>query len=127
MEPQPAPASFRRQGIEEPRDPFTDPAVDVALQLVGCHREAAVQALLESVDWEREPLERARDALIRRLDRRSDDFEASKALRLVYEALTKVGWPGHPAVSRTRRSRSRGGWHRRTRGLLHRVGLAFRR
>jgi len=104
----------------------TDPAADVALQLVGCPREAAVEALLESVDWQREPLERARDALIRRLDRRSDDFEASKALRLVYEALTKVGWPGHPAVSRTPHSRSHGAWHHRTGGLLRRLGSVFR-
>jgi hypothetical protein len=127
MEPQPAPASSRQKGAETPTGPPPDPAVDVALQLVGCPREAAVQALLESVEWQREPLERARDALIRRLDRRSDDFEASKALRLVYAALARVGWPGYPAGSRMPHAGSHGGGHRRTNGLLHRLGSVFRR
>jgi hypothetical protein len=54
----------------------------------GRSRDYVVERLVEGCDRAR--LEHARDELVRRLSRRSDDFEASVALELVMEALGRV-------------------------------------
>jgi hypothetical protein len=63
---------------------------DEAVQLgaSGDDHEYVIKRLIDGCDRAR--LERARDELVRRLSRRSDDFEASVALKLVVEALGHV-------------------------------------
>lgn len=53
---------------------------------------AEVAELVAIADGLRVPLEGARQLLIARLARRSDDFAATKALRMVSAALNRVGW-----------------------------------
>jgi hypothetical protein len=51
-------------------------------------RRSAFARRLAEIAGTRARLEKARDALVERLRRRSDDFEATIALELVIEALT---------------------------------------
>ncbi len=69
-----------------------DPIAEQALALVGGPADSAVEELVAMAGGRREPLVGARDALVGRLHRRSDDFDATKALRLVSRALARVGW-----------------------------------
>jgi hypothetical protein len=69
-----------------------DPIAEQALALVSGPADEAVDELVALVGGQREPLVGARDALVGRLHRRSDDFDATKALRLVSRALARVGW-----------------------------------
>ena len=74
------------------RDPLAEEAVVLAgtLDTNGEALEAAVQKLAESGD--RPGLEGAQRDLVRRIQERSDDFEATAALGLVNRALAAVGW-----------------------------------
>jgi hypothetical protein len=58
----------------------------------GISRDDAITELVKLADGRREPLEAAARNFVQRLHRRSDDFEATKALRLVSGALDRVGW-----------------------------------
>ena len=69
-----------------------DPIAERAVALVDAEREEAIEELVELAGRRRAPLESARDALVARLLRRADDFEATRALRLVTVALQRVGW-----------------------------------
>jgi hypothetical protein len=60
----------------------------VRLGAGGRDHDYVIRRLVEGCDRAR--LEQARDELVRRLSRRSDDFEASVALELVIEALGRV-------------------------------------
>ncbi len=74
------------------RDPLAEEAVVLAGTLDSNSEalEAAVQKLAESGD--RPGLEGAQKDLVRRIQERSDDFEATAALGLVNRALAAVGW-----------------------------------
>ena len=63
-----------------------------AVALVGAPRETAVEELLDLADGDRAALAAARDTFVARLHRRSDDYEATLALRLLNEVLPRVGW-----------------------------------
>jgi hypothetical protein len=72
-----------------------DPVAEEALVLAGAlgsreNLDEAVEQLAASGD--RQALERAQAALVRRIHDRSDDFEATAALNLVNRALASVGW-----------------------------------
>jgi hypothetical protein len=99
--------------------------------------DEAVTELLGLAEGQRGPLEAAAHSFADRLHRRSDDFEATNALRLVNRALTHVGWdtngsPGvapagsrsHYAVSSTERSHWWRRLRRRGRGRHRRERLA---
>ena len=70
-------------------------------------RERAIADLLELAGARQEPLEVARGTLHRRLARRTDDFEATNALRLVEGALAKATQPDGPWRWSTRVQRRR--------------------
>lgn len=74
-------------------------------------RERAITALLELAGARREPLEAVRGEFQHRLARRSDDFDATHALRLVEGALAQATRPDGPWgwASRERRGRRRRG------------------
>lgn len=55
-------------------------------------RDAAVAELVALAGHQRQPLEQATSTFIARLHRRSDDYEATHALRLLHRALDTVGW-----------------------------------
>lgn len=55
-------------------------------------RDSAVAELVAFAGHQRQPHEQATAAFIARLHRRSDDFEATHALRLLHRALDTVGW-----------------------------------
>ncbi len=55
--------------------------------------DAAVEELAELGRQDRSALEASRNQFATALHRRSDDFEATAALRLLNRALSKVGWP----------------------------------
>ena len=57
-------------------------------------RRAAVAELVAHAGGRREPVSAAYEALVDRIARRSDDFDAAEALRLVTEALAAIGWDG---------------------------------
>jgi hypothetical protein len=63
---------------------------DTAVRLGGEGGDDLVRRLIEQAGGSRSRLEAARDALVERLRRRSDDFEASVALELVDAALGLV-------------------------------------
>jgi hypothetical protein len=73
-------------------------------------RERSIADLLELSGFRREPLEAVQDELQRRLARRTDDFDASLALRLIEGALTRATRQDGPwawsARQRRRRRRS---------------------
>ena len=52
----------------------------------------AVAELVTMAGGRRPPLEAAASLLIARLHRRSDDFDATKALSSVSAALSRIGW-----------------------------------
>lgn len=56
----------------------------------------AAERVLTAADGDRERLERAASMLIQRLQRRSDDFEATLALRIVERALAAAPYPDGP-------------------------------
>ena len=56
----------------------------------------AAERLLAAADRDREGLELAASALVQRLTRRSDDFEATLALRIVERALAAAPYPDGP-------------------------------
>ena len=56
----------------------------------------AAERLLAAANRDRERLERAASALIQRLTLRSDDFEATLALRIVERALAAAPYPDGP-------------------------------
>jgi hypothetical protein len=64
----------------------------VELSRDGTATDDAVRQLVELAGGRAAPLEVAAHTFIRRLHQRSDDFEATNALRLVYRALGRVGW-----------------------------------
>jgi hypothetical protein len=66
-------------------------------------RERVSADLLTMAGDRTEPLERVRAGLQRRLARRSDDFEATHALRLVEGALVQAKRPSGPWAERARR------------------------
>lgn len=70
-----------------------DPISERALSLARSRDARGSEALIEAADGRRAALETAYVALSDRLARRSDDFEATEALRLVNAALSRVGWP----------------------------------
>jgi hypothetical protein len=51
----------------------------------------AVEELITIAEGRRAPLEAAHTVLVERLHRRPDDFDATRALRLVIRALQQVG------------------------------------
>lgn len=69
--------------------------LESALGLLGQPRDEAVEQFVALADHRRPGLEAARDALVARLHRRPDDFDAAHALQLVERALRQVGWPGN--------------------------------
>jgi hypothetical protein len=52
----------------------------------------ATADLVTMAEGRRPPLEAAQSLLIDRLHRRSDDFDATRALCLVSAALNRIGW-----------------------------------
>jgi hypothetical protein len=56
----------------------------------------AAERLLAAADRDRERLELAASTLTQRLTRRSDDFEATLALRIVERALAAAPYPDGP-------------------------------
>jgi len=78
-----------------------DPIAERALALVDADREEAIQELIQLAGGRRAPLDSARDALVARLSRTSEDFEATRALRLVTIALQRVGWEPTSTAHRT--------------------------
>jgi hypothetical protein len=66
-------------------------------------RQSAVADLLALAGDRTEPLERVRAEFQRRLARRSDDFEATHALRLVEGALVQAKRPDGPWAEEARR------------------------
>jgi hypothetical protein len=69
----------------------------------------AVADLITLAEGRRPPLEAAQSLLIDRLHRRSDDFDATRALCSVSAALSRLGWD-MPVPSQPRR------WGRRSAG-----------
>ena len=67
----------------------------------------AAADLITMAEGRRPPLEAAQSLLIDRLHRRSDDFDATRALCSVSAALSRLGWD-MPVPSRQRR------WGRRS-------------
>lgn len=66
-------------------------------------RQSAVAGLLALAGDRTQPLERVRAEFQRRLARRSDDFEATHALRLVEGALVQAKRPDGPWAEEARR------------------------
>ena len=67
----------------------------------------AVADLITMAEGRRPPLEAAQSLLIDRLHRRSDDFDATRALCSVSAALNRIGWD-MPVPSGRRRWGRRG-------------------
>jgi hypothetical protein len=63
----------------------------------------AVAELITMAGGRRPPLEAAASVLIARLHRKSDDFGATRALRSVTAALSRIGWEMPPPPTRRRR------------------------
>lgn len=63
--------------------------------------DAAVSELVALAGHQRRPLQDAQCTFVARLHRRSDDFEATHALRLLQRALDAVGWDSTPAAPPT--------------------------
>ena len=62
------------------------------LAAAGTDAERAIAELASASDHRRQPLEEARDYFVARLHRRSDDYNATLALRLVIAVLQRAGW-----------------------------------
>jgi hypothetical protein len=76
---------------------------DRALSLAVEGSSGAAGELVTMAQGRRRPLEDARHLLTDRLHHRSDDFAATRALRLVSAALNRIGWEGPDVVSRALR------------------------
>lgn len=70
--------------------------------------QAGVDELVALAGGRRQPLEAASGVFVRRLHRRSDDFEATRALQLLHRALAAVGWPVDVRETPRPRARSAG-------------------
>jgi hypothetical protein len=115
----PATATTIQDGDDDRRDvALVSRAVEPAPTPDG--RAGAIDELITLAGGCREPLERARDALQRRLWRRSDDFEATQGLRIIEGALGRVARPDEPWASRPRRRGRRAGPPRRPSEQTHR-------
>jgi hypothetical protein len=66
--------------------------VERALHLDAEDSPDAVDDLVSFAGGCRAPLEAAGSLLVARLHRRSDDFAATRALRSVSAALSRIGW-----------------------------------
>ena len=66
----------------------------------------AVGELVAMAGGRRPPLEAAASLLMARLHRRSDDFDATRALSSVSAALSRIGWE-MPSVATRQRPRRR--------------------
>ena len=64
----------------------------LALDPVAADSPDVVSELITIAGGRRPPLEAAASLLIARLHRRSDDFGATRALRSVTAALSRIGW-----------------------------------
>ena len=67
-----------------------------ALDPVAAQSPDAVTELITMAEGRRPPLEAAASRLIARLHRKSDDFDATTALRSVTAALSRIGWEMPP-------------------------------
>jgi hypothetical protein len=63
-----------------------------SLDPVAAASSDAVAELIKIAEGRRPPLEEAASLLTARLHRRSDDFDATKALEAVTAALSQIGW-----------------------------------
>jgi hypothetical protein len=84
------------------------PGPEVAERALKLGAEASPDAagqLVTMTEGRRRPLEEARHLLSDRLHRRSDDFAATRALRVVGAALSRIGW--EPPYVRPRDPRRR--------------------
>ena len=70
---------------------------------VGVSPEEAVLELITVGEGRRAPLEAAASLLIARLHRKSDDFNATRALSSVTAALSRIGWDMSPRSVTLRR------------------------
>ena len=68
-----------------------------ALDPVAAESPDAVSELITLAQGRRPRLDAAASLLIARLHRRSDDFAATRALRSVAAALSRIGWEMAPA------------------------------
>ena len=103
------PATVHRDGVAALHSALANRALERAATPED--RDRAIAALLDLAGARREPLEAVRAELQRRLSRRSDDFDASHALRLVEGALVQATRPDGPwgwAGRERRRRRGRG-------------------
>ncbi len=74
-----------------------------ALDPVAEASPGAVAELITMAGGRRPPLEAAASLLIARLHRKSDDFGATRALRSVTAALSRIGWEMPAPPTRHRR------------------------
>ena len=74
--------------------------LQLALDPVAAESPDAVTDLISMAGGRRPPLEAAASLLIARLHRRSDDFGATRALRSVTAALSRIGWEMLPPPTR---------------------------
>ena len=103
------PAPVRQEGVAALHRALADRALAPAHTPED--RERAIADLLDLAGARREPLEAVRGEFQRRLSRRSDDFDATHALRLVEGALVQATRPDGPwrwAGSERRGRRRRG-------------------
>jgi hypothetical protein len=82
-----------------------NPIVEHAVALGSRRDPVAVDELVRLAGGQRRPLEEAAQVFIARLHRRSDDYEATNALRLIHRALDTVGWHAVAPQPQPRRSR----------------------
>lgn len=75
----------------------------VELSAASDQDSAAVEELVDLAGRERRPLEAAAGVFVARLHRRSDDYEATRALHLIHRALAAVGWTTTQIASVTSR------------------------
>jgi hypothetical protein len=75
-------------------------------------RARRAEVLVELAGGRREPVEELRLRYLRRLDRASDDFDATEALRVVEAALSLIPRPKDPGVERHRMRQERRRWWR---------------
>ncbi len=91
---------FMTRGSPEPSGPEV---AERALNLAAEASPDAADQLVTMTEGRRRPLEEARHLLSDRLHRRSDDFAATRALRVVSAALSRIG--REPPYVRARRPR----------------------
>jgi hypothetical protein len=79
-----------REVTVEPSNQIAEEAVRLA---EGGDRETAVNELVRLADGDIQQLESARDVLVHRLRRRTDDYAATKGLTAINGAIARIGWP----------------------------------